>query len=72
MDAPPLDIVDRYPDDELTAADRCDQCGAQAWTSAIVNGTMLLFCMHHFNVNARALSKVATQTRMQLPPWWSR
>lgn len=71
----PIDIVDRYPQPDtatLTAADRCDQCGAQAYVTATVNGTDLLYCLHHYNVNARALSKVATSTRMQLPPWWSR
>lgn len=73
---PPVDIVDRHPSADtpapLTAADRCDQCGAQAFTGATVNGTELLYCLHHFNENARGLSKVATKTRMQLPHWYRR
>ena len=32
----------------LTAADRCDRCGAQALVRAtMVSGTELLFCAHH-------------------------
>lgn len=42
----PVDIVDRTP--KFTAQDRCDTCRAQAWASATVNGTILLFCMHHY------------------------
>lgn len=73
MDAAPVDIVDRYPDDApLTAADRCDRCRAEAHVSTIVNGTMLLWCLHHYNRYARALSKVSTRTRMQLPEWYGK
>lgn len=33
---------------ELTAADRCDRCGAQAYIRARLNGGgELLFCAHH-------------------------
>lgn len=33
---------------ELTAADRCDRCGAAAQARAILsNGGELLFCGHH-------------------------
>ena len=31
----------------LSAADRCDSCGAQAYIAAEVNGSELLFCAHH-------------------------
>ena len=34
----------------LTAADRCDRCGAAAKVRAILpEGGELLFCRHHFN-----------------------
>lgn len=38
---------------ELTAADRCDSCGAQAWTRVWVaaDKSELLFCKHHFERN---------------------
>ena len=33
----------------LTAADRCDRCGAQAYVRAVLasTGGVLLFCAHH-------------------------
>lgn len=36
---------------ELTSADRCDRCGAQAWVRAWINATNsdLLFCGHHWH-----------------------
>lgn len=34
----------------MTAADRCDRCGAQAYVRAsLATGGELLFCMHHAN-----------------------
>jgi hypothetical protein len=36
------------PTAELTAADRCDSCGAQAYVRATMPaGGTLLFCAHH-------------------------
>lgn len=36
------------PSKPLTAADRCDRCGAQAYVRAVlVGGGDLLFCAHH-------------------------
>ena len=32
---------------QLTAADRCDSCGAQAYIRVVVNNGELLFCAHH-------------------------
>jgi hypothetical protein len=44
---------------ELTAFDRCDRCGVQAWVKATgVNGE-LLFCSHHYNKVKDSLSKWA-------------
>lgn len=38
--------------DELTASDRCDSCGAQAYMRATLpNGGQLLFCGHHGRKN---------------------
>ena len=31
----------------LTAADRCDRCGAQAFVRVILSSGELLFCGHH-------------------------
>ena len=42
--------------DALTAADRCDRCGAQAYVRArLVSGGVLLFCAHHANEHRSAL-----------------
>ncbi|HXA58916.1 MAG TPA: hypothetical protein VNW94_07110 [Streptosporangiaceae bacterium] len=36
------------PSKPLTAQDRCDRCGAQAYVRAVlVGGSDLLFCAHH-------------------------
>ena len=40
----------------LTAQDRCDRCGAQAYVRATLpNGTALLFCGHHGNAHRPSL-----------------
>jgi hypothetical protein len=45
---------------ELTAADRCDRCGAQAYVRATLDsGFDLLFCAHHFHENESRLREVA-------------
>ena len=43
---------------QLTAADRCDRCGAQAYVRVVlVSGGELLFCAHHGREHAEALAK---------------
>ena len=45
---------------ELTAADRCDRCGAQAYVRVTLsNGLELLFCAHHSKEHADKLRQVA-------------
>jgi hypothetical protein len=44
----------------LTAADRCDRCGAQAYVRArLASGGELLFCGHHARQHVPALSGIA-------------
>lgn len=43
----------------LTAHDRCDRCGAQAYVAVTLASGDLLFCGHHFHVHAPALGKLA-------------
>lgn len=44
----------------LTAADRCDRCGAQAYVRAVLlAGGELLFCAHHGREHAEALRPLA-------------
>jgi hypothetical protein len=39
--------IDEAPNHELTAADRCDSCGAQAYIRATMASGQLFFCAHH-------------------------
>ena len=44
----------------LTAMDRCDRCGAQAYIRALLpNGLELLFCAHHNRQHSSALTNIA-------------
>lgn len=44
---------------ELTALDRCDSCGAQAYIRVVVNSGELLFCAHHGRKYQEKLSEIA-------------
>jgi hypothetical protein len=39
--------VDDLSNNQLTAADRCDSCGAQAYIRATMASGELYFCAHH-------------------------
>ena len=44
----------------LSAADRCDRCGAQAYVRVTMsNGFELFFCAHHSREHADKLKQVA-------------
>ncbi len=45
--------------EELTAADRCDRCGAQAYLRVTLHAGELLFCAHHGKAHADRLKQVA-------------
>ncbi|MCG2799758.1 MAG: hypothetical protein L6367_14635 [Cellulomonas sp.] len=44
----------------LSAADRCDRCGAQAYVRVSLAGGELLFCAHHYREHAPKFADVAT------------
>ena len=44
---------------ELTALDRCDACGAQAYIRVVVASGELLFCAHHGRKHQEKLSQIA-------------
>lgn len=45
---------------ELTATDRCDRCGAQAYVRTVLgSGSELLFCSHHWRENEDRLREIA-------------
>ena len=64
---------DRQPDSQkadkalagtLTATDRCDRCGAQAYVRVLLPSRLeLLFCAHHNRQYATALTKIAVEIR---------
>lgn len=43
----------------LTAADRCDRCGARAYVRVVLPAGELFFCAHHGRKHAIALADVA-------------
>jgi 4-hydroxyphenylpyruvate dioxygenase-like putative hemolysin len=45
---------------ELTAADRCDRCGAQAYLRVeLQTGGELLFCAHHAREHGEKIKEIA-------------
>lgn len=49
-------------DPALTATDRCDRCGAQAYLRVILpSGGELMFCAHHANAHREKLMQVAAR-----------
>lgn len=47
--------------DSLTAADRCDRCGAQAYVRVVLVKGDLLFCAHHGHEHETKLREVARE-----------
>ncbi len=45
--------------EKLTAADRCDRCGARAYVRVVLASGELLFCAHHGRKHGDALREVA-------------
>jgi hypothetical protein len=43
----------------LTAADRCDRCGARAYLRVILRNGELLFCAHHGRTHMPQLDETA-------------
>ncbi len=46
---------------DLTHADRCDRCGAQAFYRVVLANGELLFCAHHGRAHADRLAQVAVE-----------
>ncbi|WP_454294621.1 DUF7455 domain-containing protein [Salana multivorans] len=47
--------------DQLTAADRCDRCGAQAYVRVTLESGQLFFCAHHGRALTPALELIAVE-----------
>ena len=55
-------MTERVTDPTLTAVDRCDRCGAQAYLRVFLqSGGELLFCAHHANAHREKLVEVASR-----------
>ncbi|MBK0421265.1 hypothetical protein JD292_04120 [Leucobacter sp. CSA2] len=46
-------------DRPLSALDRCDSCGAQAYVRVVLGGSELLFCAHHATKHEAKLRPMA-------------
>lgn len=52
----------------MTAADRCDRCGAQAFIKAVMSeGLELRFCGHHGRQHLEKLQQVAVEVVDETP-----
>ena len=52
----------------MTAVDRCDRCGAQAFIKAVMSGGLeLRFCAHHGNEHLPKLKEVADEVIDETP-----
>jgi 4-hydroxyphenylpyruvate dioxygenase-like putative hemolysin len=49
--------------DDLTASDRCDRCGAQAFVRVVLAAGELLFCAHHARAHGERLAQVAVEVQ---------
>lgn len=49
------------PTKSLTAADRCDRCGAQAYVRVVLASGELLFCAHHGRRYEQKLRELAAE-----------
>jgi hypothetical protein len=47
----------------LSAADRCDRCGAQAYVRVVLPSGELLFCAHHAREHQGTIAAVATHVQ---------
>lgn len=47
----------------LTAADRCDACGAQAYVRVLLDSGQLIFCAHHARKHAETIDQVANHVQ---------
>ena len=55
-------MTDVTMDPTLTAIDRCDRCGAQAYLRVFLrSGGELLFCAHHATQHREKLTEVASR-----------
>ena len=52
-------VDDRQPKPQITAADRCDSCGSQAYVRVEIANGELFFCAHHGRKHHEKLAGIA-------------
>lgn len=63
-----MEPVLEAPKVELTTADRCDRCGAEARAYAeLVTGGILLFCLHDLKKNQEKLDEIKARVEIVKP-----
>ncbi len=56
-----MNMIDSREETKLTAVDRCDRCGAQAYLRVILrSGGELMFCAHHAAQHREKLDQIAS------------
>lgn len=50
--------TEEYEEIILSANDRCDACGSQAYVQVFFKDAYLLFCAHHYNKNEQAIQPI--------------
>lgn len=60
VDAPEEPATREPAERQLTAFDRCDACGAQAYVRVTLGDSELLFCAHHAKEHHEKLAAIAT------------
>jgi len=58
--APDTTAVNLNSSPRLTASDRCDSCGAQAYIRVAIGSSELLFCAHHGKKYQEKLATIAS------------
>jgi hypothetical protein len=53
-------VVELDSGHQLTASDRCDSCGAQAYIRVAIGSSELLFCAHHGKKYQEKLATIAS------------
>ncbi|MES2094758.1 MAG: hypothetical protein V4531_13255 [Actinomycetota bacterium] len=53
-------VVELDSGHQLTASDRCDSCGAQAYIRVAIGSSELLFCAHHGKKYQEKLAMIAS------------
>ena len=60
MRTPRVDVPETFSPRNLSAHERCDRCGSQAYVQVSLLTGQLLFCAHHYQEYEAHLRPIAT------------